>query len=202
MRLDSIVHSLPRFYQWKLDALSLIKRAVYRVCFMDGKIARQHQTIQQKNDELIAKYVAGKSVLEVGCGRGSLLGSLERKHGCRCVGIDLSSEMINYAKNNNPGPTYEVMNSSRLRFPDHHFDVVLFNYVLHHVEDLDRTISEAKRVGKTIILYESCLWENEPFKTVSKLYWKITDGGHEYLTLDEWKRRFQLAALDEIKGSG
>jgi ubiquinone/menaquinone biosynthesis C-methylase UbiE len=169
---------------------------------MNGKIDRQRKAIQEKNEELIAKYVTGKSILEIGCGRGNLLGSLEKMHSCRCVGVDLSSEMINYAKNSNPGPAYEVMDSSHLRFPDRHFDVVLFNYVLHHVKDLDRTISEAKRVGKTIIFYESCAWENEPFKTISKLYWKITDGGYAYLTLTEWKHRFQLAVLDEIKGSG
>jgi SAM-dependent methyltransferase len=201
MRLDLVVHRLPRFYQWKLDVISYIKRALYRVLLMDRKIDLQRKAIQDRNNKLIAKYVAGKSVLEIGCGRGSLLGTLAKDLQCKCVGVDLSLEMINYARKNNPGPVYQVMDSSDLSFSDRQFDVVLFNYVLHHVKDLDRTIAEAKRVGKTIIFYESCAWEGQPFKTISRLYWKITDGGYEYLTLNEWKRRFQLQVLDEIKGS-
>jgi SAM-dependent methyltransferase len=202
MRLDLVVHRLPRFYQWKLDVISHIKRAVYRALLIDRKIDLQRKAIEDENNKLITKYVAGKSVLEIGCGRGSLLGILARNHRCTCVGVDLSLEMINYARKNNPGPVYQVMDSSDLSFPDHQFDVVLFNYVLHHVKDLDRTIAEAKRVGKTIIFYESCAWNGQPFKTIAKLYWKITDGGYEYLTLNEWKRRFDLTVLDEIEGSG
>ena len=202
MRLDSLVHSLPRFYQWKLGALGVAKRCVYRALFLDQKIEQQRKAIEKKNHFLIDKYVAGKTVLEIGCGHGSLLTALARSHGCRCVGVDLSSEMINYAIRHNPGPDYQVMDSSKLSFPDRHFDVVLFNYVLHHVEHLDATIAEAKRVGKTIVFYESCAWGREPFKTISRIYWKITDGGYEYLSLSEWKTRFQLNVLDEIEGSG
>ena len=202
MRLDLVVHRLPRFYQWKLDAISAIKKTIYSVFFVGQKIDRQRKAIQNRNNELIAKYVAGKSVLEIGCGRGSLLATLAKDRACRCVGVDLSSEMIDYARKNNPGPAYHVMDSSHLSFPDKHFDVVVFNYVLHHVKELDRTIAEAKRVGKAIVFYESCAWEGQPFKTLSKLYWKVTDGGYEYLTLNEWKRRFQVPVIDEIQGSG
>jgi len=202
MRLDLVVHRLPRFYQWKLDVISRIKKTLYRALLINQKIDLQRKNIEIKNNELIGKYVAGRSVLEIGCGRGSLLGTLSKDRRCRCVGVDLSSEMIDYAMKNNPGPTYQVMDSSRLSFPDQHFDVVLFNYVLHHVKELDRTIAEAKRVGKTIVFYESCAWANQPFKTISRLYWKVTDGGYEYLSLNEWKRRFQLPVLDEIEGSG
>jgi SAM-dependent methyltransferase len=202
MRLDLAVHRFPRFYQWKLDAFRRIKRIVYRTLSMDQKILLQRKAIEDKNNKLIAQYVAGKSVLEIGCGRGSLLTTLAKDQQCRCVGVDLSPEMIQYAERNNPGPTYQVMNSSQLSFSDQCFDVVLFNYVLHHVKDLDKTIAEAKRVGKIIIFYESCAWKGQPFKAISKLYWKITDGGYEYLTLDEWKDRFQLRRLEEIEGSG
>src|SRR5678815_4360457 len=118
MRLDSLVHSLPRFYQWKLGALGVAKRCVYRVLFIDQKIDQQRKAIESKNHALMDKYVAGRTVLEIGCGHGSLLSALARSHGCRCVGVDLSSEMINYAIRHNPGPDYQVMDSSKLSFPD------------------------------------------------------------------------------------
>lgn len=110
--------------------------------------------------------------------------------------------MIRAAQVDNPGPTYLVMDSTALDFEDKSFDIILFNYVLHHVEDLDKTLAEAKRVGKRIIFYESCACKRQPAKSLSKFYWRFTDGGYRYLTLDEWKERFQLPVLAEIEGAG
>src|SRR5262245_40411343 len=104
MRLDLVVHRFPRFYQWKLDAISSLKRVAYRLFGLDRKITLQRTAIDKRNGELIAKYMAKKTVLEIGCGRGSLLATLANDHHCRCVGVDLSPEMIDYAKKNNPGP--------------------------------------------------------------------------------------------------
>jgi ubiquinone/menaquinone biosynthesis C-methylase UbiE len=201
MRLDQVVHGVPWLYEWKLRALAHIKAALYRLLRLNDKVAQQRKMIESRNRELIAKHVTGKSVLEIGCGTGSLLASLATR-GCRCVGIDVSPEMITAARKNNPGPDYQIMDSAQLRFPDGSFDVVLFNYVLHHIRDLNKTIAEAKRVGETIIFYECCAWKKQPFKTISRLYWKVTDGGYEYLTFDEWKQRFKLVVVDEIEGSG
>lgn len=110
--------------------------------------------------------------------------------------------MINAAIRRSPGYEYYVMDSADLKLADQSFDVVLFVYVLHHVKKLDETLAEAKRVGKNIIFYESCACKAPPAKQLSKWYWKLTDGGYEYLTLDEWKKRFQLPVLDKIEGSG
>ena len=202
IRLDKFVHSHPDFYQWKLDALKIAKRGVYRLLFMDKQILRLRREIELKNEEIIDRYIAGKKVLEIGCGQGSTLSTLSKDRNCDCVGIDISQEMIESAKMKNPGPEYVVMDSGTLQFKDKEFDVVLFNYVLHHVRDVDKTIAEAKRVGKTIVVYESCAWRSQPFKALSRAYWKLTDGGYEYLSLDEWQTRFALHVLDEIRGSG
>jgi ubiquinone/menaquinone biosynthesis C-methylase UbiE len=182
--------------------LKTVKKSAYRILFIDKKVEQLRRHIQERNAEVIAKYLTDKYVLEVGCGRGSFIAGLARGHGCRCVGVDVSDEMIKAAARENPGPEYYVMDSTDLKFEDKSFDVVLFNYVLHHVENLDQTLAEAKRVGKKIIFYESCACKKQPSRQLSKLYWKLTDGGYEYLSLDEWKRRFQLPVLDEIEGSG
>jgi ubiquinone/menaquinone biosynthesis C-methylase UbiE len=202
MRFDVIVHRFPGFYEWKLEMLKVVKKGAYRLLLVDKEVDELHHYIEQRNAALIAKYLTGKYVLEVGCGRGSFLAGLVRDRGCRCVGVDASGEMIKAATTENPGPDYYVMDGADLKFEDQSFDVVLFNYVLHHVEKLDETLAEAKRVGKKVIFYESCACKSTPAKQLSKLYWKLTDGGYEYLTLDEWKDRFQLPVLDEIEGAG
>lgn len=200
--MDAMVHRFPGFYAWKLDMLKTVKKIVYHLLFIDKKIDQLHRYIESRDAELIAKYLTGKKVLEVGCGRGNFIATLARDRRCRCVGIDASGEMIKAATKRNPGPEYHVMDGADLKFADQSFDVVLFVYVLHHVKELDKTLAEGKRVGKKIIFYESCACKTSPAKQLSKWYWKLTDGGYEYLTLDEWKQRFQLPVLDEIEGAG
>lgn len=200
--MDAMVHRSPGFYAWKLEMLKMVKGSIYHLLRVDKKIDRLHHYIDARNAHLIAKYLTGKNVLEIGCGQGRFIATLARDRGCHCVGIDASAEMIDVAARRSPGPEYRVMDSANLEFPDQAFDVVLFEYVLHHVEKLDKTIAEAKRVGKKIIFYESCACKAPPAKQLSKWYWKLTDGGYEYLTLDEWKERFQLPVLDEIEGAG
>ena len=202
MRLDRIVHSNPRFYAWKLQAIANAKRALYKVLSVDGEVAQLREEISARNQSLIRQHLAGKRVLEIGCGAGSFLASLHKDYGCSCVGIDVSDEMIRFASSTNPGPTYRVMDSSKLEFEDNAFDVIVFNYVLHHVRDLAATIAEAKRVGRKIVFYECCAWERQPAKFISRLYWKVTDGGFQYLTLNEWRSRFAAPVLDEIRGRG
>lgn len=197
-----MVHHFPGFYEWKLEMLKAIKKAAYHLLFIDKKVDQLHHYIESRNADLIGRYLTGKRVLEVGCGRGSFIADLARNRGCRCVGIDASEEMIKAATRQNPGPEYHVMDSADLDFPDQSFDVVVFVYVLHHVRNLDKTLAEAKRVGRKIIFYESCACKRSPAKQLSKWYWKLTDGGYEYLTLDEWKKRFGLPVLDEIEGAG
>ena len=76
MRLDKFVHNRPEFYQWKLGALNVAKCGAYRLLFMDERILRLRREIELKNQELIDRYVAGKKVLEIGCGRGTFLSLL------------------------------------------------------------------------------------------------------------------------------
>jgi ubiquinone/menaquinone biosynthesis C-methylase UbiE len=196
------VHSQPRFYQWKLGALNVLKSLFYRVLFINDSVNEQRRAIQERNTELLAKHLTGKRVLEIGCGRGSFLASLSERYGCRCVGVDVAAEMIEYAREHNPGPEYHALDSAKLPFADREFDVVVFNYVLHHLARLDDTIAEAKRVARAVVFYESCPWGSEPFKGLARFYWKTTDGGFQYLTLTEWKERFALPVLDEIEGTG
>jgi len=202
MSFDKIVHSKPEFYTKKLDLISASKRFVYKLLLIDSHITRQREEIARRNREMIDKYLTGKKVLEVGCGRGSFLASLIKKNGCFCHGVDISAEMIAFAKEHNPGPTYSVIDSAELPFAGNEFDFVIFTYVLHHVDDLERTIAEAKRVGRHVIIYESCSFEHQPLKALSNLYWKAVDGGMWYKSLPEWKKLFSVPVVEEIKGSG
>jgi SAM-dependent methyltransferase len=202
MRLDKLVHSKPDFYSFKLKALSRLKRATYKLLGIDGRVEELRRSLDRRNNDLLVRNLAGKAVLEVGCGRGDFLAFLQKDLNCKCVGVDISEEMISSAEERNPGPAYRVMDSANLDFDNGHFDFVVFNYVLHHIKDLDRTVAEAKRVGRHIVLYECCTFDRNPLKLFSRLYWKITDGGYRYKSLDEWKQYFALECVEELRGQG
>jgi ubiquinone/menaquinone biosynthesis C-methylase UbiE len=202
MRLDRFVHSKPTMYAKKLEAINFGKRVVYKALFIDKHIQQQRADIARRNAEVIRRHLKGKKILEIGCGQGSFLATLLRDYGCDCYGVDISPEMVAYAEKQNPGPRYAIMISSQLEFDDTAFDFVIFNYVLHHVDDLDGTIREAKRVGKHILIYESCAFATEPLRYLSNLYWRTVDGGNGYKSLAEWKRTFDMEVVEEIEGMG
>ena len=94
--------------------------------------------------------VAGKRVIEIGCGGGQNSIALA-KWGATCVGVDPSSAQIAHARRlareNGVEVQFTVGVAEDLRvFPDGSFDVVLSSYAFDYVTDLPRAYDEAWRV--------------------------------------------------------
>lgn len=96
----------------------------------------------------------GESVLDVGCGTGSLVLASKRRVGRTgmVTGIDASPEMIERARrkamNKGEGIHFEVARVESLPFPNETFDVVLSTLVMHHLPRAtrERCVSEMRRV--------------------------------------------------------
>lgn len=105
------------------------------------------------DDDEIKKVLSvgfdGQHVLDAGCATGRLTTEIAQ-YATDVVGIDSSSEMIEYARSNNAknNVKYEVADITSLRFPDHEFDTALCAWCLHHVENLETAINELSRVSK------------------------------------------------------
>jgi ubiquinone/menaquinone biosynthesis C-methylase UbiE len=103
-----------------------------------------------------ARLTAGESVLDVGCGTGSLALAAKRQvgEGGSVSGIDASPEMIERAriKARKAGieGTFEIASADALPFSDARFDVVLSTVMLHHLPRAMRSaaVREMKRVLK------------------------------------------------------
>ncbi len=101
----------------------------------------------------IYKIENGMKVLELGCGTGSMW--IEHKdiiHKCsQVVFSDLSEGMLTEAKSNIgvlQNVEYKVINIQEIPFEDDYFDIVIANYMLYHVPNIDKAISEVSRVLK------------------------------------------------------
>ena len=92
----------------------------------------------------ILQNIEGGNVVEVGCGRAHLAKKLsEQVHVVACD-MAIASEM----RIANPGIDFREVNIEDLPFADSEFDTVVSTHTLEHVLDLDRAISELRRVAK------------------------------------------------------
>jgi demethylmenaquinone methyltransferase/2-methoxy-6-polyprenyl-1,4-benzoquinol methylase/phosphoethanolamine N-methyltransferase len=88
----------------------------------------------------LAGLKAGESVLDVGCGTGTLAIAAKHRVGSsgRVYGIDASPEMIARARKKAAAEiTFEKALVENLPFQDTNFDVVLCTTVLDHLPDKD-----------------------------------------------------------------
>lgn len=99
---------------------------------------------------------AGESVLDIGCGTGSLAIVARRQVGTAgdVHGIDPSPEMIDRARRKatraHTDVGFEVAYAQALPYPDARFDVVLSSVMLHHIPRAGReeALREVQRVLK------------------------------------------------------
>jgi len=100
------------------------------------------------------------SMLDVGCGEGALL-RLVGEAGCaHCVGLEPDEEVVQRACA--AGLDVHTGRAERLPFPDRSFDVVVFEYVAHHLEHLQRSLLEAAQVASRAVIVLDC-WYDETF---------------------------------------
>src|SRR6266513_5801808 len=95
---------------------------------------------------LEAAEVAEKmSVLDVGCGPG-YVSAAAAERGAIPIGLDFSREMIAIAKKMFPQIEFREGDAQNLPFADASFDRVVANFVLLHLANPERSITEAHRV--------------------------------------------------------
>lgn len=114
------------------------------------KLSRGRNTLLE-----LAAVTAGETVLDVGCGTGTLaLAMASRPDSGRVIGIDASGEMIDVARKKagkaNGDVDFQVALIEQIPFPDATFDLVTSSLMLHHLPaDLKRAgLAEVRRVLK------------------------------------------------------
>ena len=144
----------------------------------------------------LAGDVAGRRILDAGCGSGPLFAAL-RDRGAVVTGIDTSTGMLELARRRlGAGADLQVADlGSPLPFPDGAFDDVITSLVLHYLEDWGPALAELRRVltpgGRLIVSVD------HPFaiNAIHRLAGRKTDYFATYNWTEEWTMGGQSALM-------
>jgi len=110
----------------------------------DGKFTEKFKALLLANLSVRDK----DSVLDVGCGNGTLLAKIAGLRQINGFGTDISPQMILQAKGRYPTFHFSVAGCENLPFEDQTIDILTVCAAYHHFPDVDAFALEAKRVLK------------------------------------------------------
>jgi len=119
---------------------------------------------------------SGSRILEVGCGTGAIVYELSSS-GCDITGTDISGCAVEYGLKKYPGVKLEIQATESLDYPDESFDLVLSFDLLEHLMDVDRHLSQVRRIlrpGGYYLLQTPNKYCNAVFETLKtrSLRWR------------------------------
>lgn len=172
-----------------------VKRAKFR------KLNWYYHKLLLKNFQFIIPE--GARVLEIGCGDGYLLRNLKPSRG---VGIDFSSEMITFAKEQSEDPgrnnlEFYKADIEAVRFNEK-FDFIVLSDVLGNLLDIqsafENILTACTESTRIVINFHSLLWE--PFlKILECAGLKMRQPDHNWLSAHNVENFLKLAGLDMVK---
>jgi ubiquinone/menaquinone biosynthesis C-methylase UbiE len=140
----------------------------------------------------------GQKVLEIGCGTGELLASLNPSTG---VGIDLSGEMINRAARRFPELCFIQADAHELAF-DETFDIIILSDLLNDLWDVQSVFKNLRYIShpktRVIINTYSLIWEL-PLLLSQRLGLSTPLLSQNWLTVDDIENMLNLAGFEVIR---
>lgn len=135
----------------------------YNEAFMDTSL--YHASFDRFCDAIDAREA---EVLELGCGPGNITQYLLNKRpDLRILGTDLAPNMLELARANNPGATFQLLDARNLRSLDRTFDAIMCGFCLPYLtpEEAITLIRDAAAVlREKSVLYLSTM-EDDPARS-------------------------------------
>lgn len=140
-----------------------------------------------------------RSVLELGCGTGYVLDQLRPAHG---VGIDQSSALIDYGRQQYPRLDLRVMDAACLDLGGQTFDFVLISDTIGHFDDVQQVFSRLHAVcrpdTRIIITHRNQLW-NPVLNLAEALGLKMPEYRQNWLDRGDLENLLDVAGLSVIR---
>ena len=135
------------FKNWVFKKSSKDFGALYERTLHVQELQGETDLNQRCIDEIL-RVTKNKNVLEVGCGRGFLANKLADNNEVTACDIVISPHL----KKKNPKVKFDEADIEKLPFKDKSFDTVITTHTLEHVRDLDKAVTEIRRVAKKEII--------------------------------------------------
>jgi methionine biosynthesis protein MetW len=101
---------------------------------------------------IVNQVEPGSRVLDLGCGRGTLLKMLVDRKQVRATGVEISEEKVYEAVQKGLSVYHGDINEGLADFPDDMFDYVMLIQTLQEAQETALVMREALRVGRFIIV--------------------------------------------------
>jgi len=139
----------------------------------------------------------GDKILDIGCGSAEMSYFLEKDSYAFIYNVDIGDFRQFKTK------YFQIYNGITLPFKDSYFDLVSFNFVLHHIPDKNKLLllKEAKRVSKRCLFILEDTPKNPIDKIISYrhgLYWQKKIGskaGFGFYSQRKWEEFFKSLGL-------
>ena len=120
----------------------------------------------------LAGVTEGQRALDVGCGTGALTGELVGRLGASSVAaVDPSAPFLASVRDRFPGVEVQQAGAERLPFPDHAFDAVLAQLVVHFMSDPAAGLAEMSRVTRPGGVVAACVWDHAGEHGPLSVFW-------------------------------
>ncbi len=108
---------------------------------------------QRLDHQRLAQLIpAQASVLDLGCGRGSLLALLQQKGYKQILGVELDEQAVLACVRKGVPVIHADLNLGLKLFTDQQFDFVILSQTLQAIKDVERVVMEMLRVGQRAVV--------------------------------------------------
>lgn len=116
----------------------------------ENRFGRTDYLITQELPGLLKKQPLNSAILDFGCGAG-LSTRFMKNLGYNCIGIDISEEMLNFARRLDPSGKYvKSISDIKVPFHDQSFDTVISIFVLFKIPSIEKMISIFKEISRVL----------------------------------------------------
>jgi ubiquinone/menaquinone biosynthesis C-methylase UbiE len=154
--------------------------------------------IQVLSNEVASVLGDTKTVLDIGCGDGTISKlSAEKKGNVHFSGIDVMAR-----------PTcaidFKLFDGYTIPHPDNSFEACMFIDVLHHLNHIKEIIAEAKRVASKYIIIKDHLYKSQfDYSTLKFMDWvgnkpHSVDVIYNFKKEEYWKQLFEELGLEIV----
>ena len=123
-------------------------KAAYNRKADDYDVSREGRFTRSVQQLLLSEIVwtENQNILDVACGTGTLLKTMNDRKAIHGHGIDLSDQMVKHAAVKNPNMVFMASGCENIPFPDNSMDIITVCAAYHHFPDPPAFAKEAGRV--------------------------------------------------------